>query len=390
MAEDDDKEGAERSADPADGDDAGADESADAAAEKAAAKLDDAKADKAGGSRRRRRKRPAASAESAESASDGSDDDAAPKTRTKTKAATATAADAVAAAKAESEQDEAVDRMDLPKWNRSKVKRKAPKGEERDAFQEGVRQAGKGAVRRAPLLIGGIVVAAGALALGIYLTGRSAEETADHTRLLATAAAYEARGLVTEPEEGRVRPTPTPTAATEEELEAKVTAALSDLASVAAGSPAHRLSRLVAAGRSMQAADFPNAEASYRAYLDEGGAEEALAFIAREGLVLAIEAQGRHDDALTELEPLLAGDERGFFRDQGLWHKGRILEGKGDSEGALAVYREYVEAFPLAEASFARDKVVARLTELDPEFVPPPSPQSGPIPGMPNIPMPLQ
>lgn len=402
MAEDDDKEGAEPSADPAEGDDARADESADAAAEKAAAKLDDAKADKAGGSRRRRRKRPAASAESGSAESgpdepdepDGSDDDPAPKTRTKAKVATATAtataADAVAAAKAESEQDEAVDRMDLPKWNRSKVKRKAPKGEERDAFQEGVRQAGKGAVRRAPLLIGGLVVAAGALALGIYLSGRSAEETADHTKLLATAAAYEARGLVTEPEEGRVRPTPTPTAATEEELEAKVTAALGDLASVAAGSPAHRLSRLVAAGRSMQAADFPNAEASYRAYLDEGGADEALAFIAREGLVLAIEAQGRHDDALTELEPLLAGDERGFFRDQGLWHKGRILEGKGDSEGALAVYREYVEAFPLAEASFARDKVVARLTELDPEFVPPPSPQGAPIPGMPNIPMPLQ
>jgi len=106
--------------------------------------------------------------------------------------------------------------------------------------------------------------------------------------------------------------------------------------------------------------------------------------------VLAIEAQGRHDDALTELEPLLAGDERGFFRDQALWHKGRLLEGKGDNDGALAVYREYVEAFPLAEASFARDKVVARLTELDSEFVPPPSPQGGSIPGMPNIPMPLQ
>lgn len=347
---------------------------ADAAADKAKASLGGGSGDAAAGSRRRRRKRPAASTAADAKASVGTG---------------TVSADEASKTTAEDADDDAAPRMDLPKWNRARVKRKAPKGEEQDAFQEGVRKAGKGAVRLAPLVIGGVVIAAVALALGIYLTRSSAESLADETKTLAKAAAVEARGIVEETKAERTRATPRPTAPSEEELRAQATSALSNLASTAPDSAAHRLSRLVQAGRAMRAADFPGAEASYRAYLD-GEGDASLNFVAREGMVLAIEAQGRFDDALTELEPLLGGDARGFFRDQALWDKGRILEAKGDAEAALATYREYVENFPLAESSFARELVVERLTELDPDFVPPPSPQPQGMPGLGNLPLSLQ
>jgi len=299
-----------------------------------------------------------------------------------------TAADAASAGgSASAAGDDDAGRMDLPKWNRSRVKRKAPKGEETDAFQDGVRKAGRGAVRRAPLVAAAIALAAGGLGLGIYLTRQSASDSADATQMLATAAAYEARGVVAEPDPDRVRPEPKPTVATDDDLEAKVSSALSDLATTAADTPAHRMSRLLQGGRAMRAADFPAAEAAYRQYLEIKG-DDSLNFLAREGMVLAIEAQGRLDDALSELEPLMAGDERGFFRDQALWHKGRILEAKSDAEGALATYREYAEHFPLDTDSFARDSIVERMTELDPEFTPPPKPEAGGA--APGLPFPLR
>jgi hypothetical protein len=59
------------------------------------------------------------------------------------------------------------ERMDLPKWNRARVKRAPAKTEgaagETDAFQQGVREAGRAAVRRVPLVVLGVLGLAAAI-----------------------------------------------------------------------------------------------------------------------------------------------------------------------------------------------------------------------------------
>jgi hypothetical protein len=65
---------------------------------------------------------------------------------------------------AEPKSEAPADRMDLPKWNRARVKRKQVAGQEEDAFQAGVRKAGQSAVRRAPLVLGLIVLVSAGIA----------------------------------------------------------------------------------------------------------------------------------------------------------------------------------------------------------------------------------
>lgn len=297
------------------------------------------------------------------------------------------AADAAADAdNADEGGSDAEERMDLPKWNRARVKRKAPKGEERDAFQTSVRRAGQGAKRRAPLLLGLVVLVGAGLGGAIWWSSASAEKTGKATELLASAAMWEARGIVVEePDPERKGKDPRPVATSELEIDSKVDKALADLAAQHPDSAALRLAPLIEAGRAMRAADFEAAEAAYRKLLDDADVER-IHFLAREGVVLALEAQGKLDDALTEVEPLLAGEPREFYRDQALWHKGRLLEANGDADGALAAFRQYLEEFPPAEQpTAAMLEVMDRMKVLDPAFVPPQLPLPPGLPG--NLPL---
>ena len=101
--------------------------------------------------------------------------------------------------------------------------------------------------------------------------------------------------------------------------------------------------------------------------------------MARDGLVITLEAQERYDDALAEVEPMLGG-EGDYFRDQALWHKGRLLEAAGRTDEATEIYRQYGTEYPLDKASLARMQVRARLEELDPDAVPP-MPETPMFPG---------
>jgi tetratricopeptide (TPR) repeat protein len=279
---------------------------------------------------------------------------------------------------AASDAPESDERMDLPKWNRARVKRKAPKGTEQDAFQGAVRGAGKKAIRSAPLVLGLAAVVAGLIAGTIWWMGQRTETRAESTRVLAEAVAYRARGRVADVEtlmQDRRRPFPRPIASDEAELAAKVREGLDAVESQAPDSAAARMALIVRGAKKVEAREFAEAEAAFREFLDRHGPRHELAYLAQEGLLAALEGQSDLEGALAQAEAM-SGSEGDFYRDQALWHRARLLEKLERSDEALEVYRQYAQEYPLDKSSFAWQQVRRRLSELDPGAVPSASPVS--------------
>ena len=269
------------------------------------------------------------------------------------------------------------ERMDLPKWNRARVKRKQAKGEEQDSFQAGVRKAGKAALTQAPVVLGGIVLIAAIIAGVVWYRGKAAEDRAVATRALASAAASEARSRIQpadaepDPEQPKALPPPNPVFPDDDAREQAVDATLAQLdpsSGEFGDSDAATLAVLVEGARLMRAGSFADAKATYEAFI-AANPDHPLEFLAHEGLALAQEAGGDIEGAVATLETM-APEAGGFYRDQALYHKGRMLEGQGKAEEALAVYKTYVEEYPLEQGSLAKDAVIARLEELAPDLVP--------------------
>ncbi len=269
------------------------------------------------------------------------------------------------------------DRMDLPKWNRARVKRSQPEtGAAPDAFQQGVRDAGRTAVKRGPLVVGVLVLIAGGIAGGIWWRGATAEKTAASTRMLAVATAWRARGKVDPQAVAQLgkHPPRIPLARDKEELQRNVDEALAELAGDS--SKAATLAVLVRAAAAQEQGDFASAQAGFREFLSKAGDGHQLAYLAKEGLALSLEASGDTDGALAELEKL-AGAEGDFYRDQALYQRARLLEDLGRKDEAITVYKQYAAEFPLTERSIARNEVREHLGALDPSAVPP-EPLGGP------------
>jgi tetratricopeptide (TPR) repeat protein len=266
------------------------------------------------------------------------------------------------------------ERMDLPKWSRARVKRAQPEAEAAaapDAFQQGVREAGRTAVRRGPLVLGGIVLVAAAIAGGIWWSGARAETVASGTRLLAQPLAWRARGQITDVDrimKDRPRPPPVPIARDQAELDRNVDTAMTALAA-SDNEQAVTLGLLVRGATAMEKADFAGAQTAYEQFVTKVGTGHHLSFAAIEGIALAKEAQADTDGAIAELDKL-AGAVGDFYRDMALWHKARILEALGRKDEALEVYKLYATEYPLDKSSLARNEVRARLSELDPSLVP--------------------
>ncbi len=262
------------------------------------------------------------------------------------------------------------ERMDLPKWNRARVKRKQPKGEEQDSFQAGVRKAGRAALTQAPVVIGLIVVVAGIVAGVVWYRGKLAEDRAKATRVLAAAVGADVRGRVGDVEDAAKKklPPPNPLFADEAAQSKQVADTLAQLNAEMGDTDAKTLGELVSAARAMREGKFADAKAAYEAFL-AANAEHPLRFLAYEGLALALEATGDVDGAVAQLDAL-APQAGSFYRDQALFHKARMLEGQGKADDALATYKTYVEEYPLDKDSLAREAVVERLEELAPELVP--------------------
>ena len=187
-------------------------------------------------------------------------------------------------------------RRDLPKWNRARVKRKQPKGEEQDAFQATVRKAGKGLLQRAPVVIGGLVAVAGIVA-GVLLWQRSAAESrAQATRSLASTLALAARSEVREDaDELKAKtelPYPIPLFKTEDERVQALDKAIAELQDGAPNDATRTLAGLVRAARLVEQGNFDDAQAAYRQFLSDNSAHP-LRFLAQEGLVIALEGSGQ-------------------------------------------------------------------------------------------------
>lgn len=264
------------------------------------------------------------------------------------------------------------ERMDLPKWNRARVKRVQPASEESpDAFQQGVRDAGKTAVRRGPLMIGLVALVAAGIGGTIWWRSAREDSAAQATRLLAQPLAWRARGRIVDVDavmKDRKRPPPVPIARDQAELDRNFDTAMGELAK-SDDDKTGMLASLVRGSSQMQRAEFAAAQASFTEFLGKSGRDHELAPLAVEGVALAMEAQGDIDGALAKVEDL-AGAVGDFYRDQALWHKARLLEQQGKNDEALEVYRLYAGEYPLDKPSLARPQVRARLTELDPSLVP--------------------
>lgn len=263
------------------------------------------------------------------------------------------------------------ERMELPTWNRSRTKRRGggDEGPQDDAFVAGVKEVGRGAKRRGPLVIVGALVLLSAVVVGIVVYSTKQKTAAVATRELATAARAQSEGEVGDPALllGASKGKPVaPIFKDEAERSAAVGKALDALDTTAPGSDPELVGELVRAASDLRAGKPADAEALYRGFLGRAGAGHPLVFAAREGLAFAREAQGDLDGALTELDAL-AGEKGVFYRDMALYQKGRILERQGKTEDALAIYRQYLVEYPLQQASLAQNEVRRRLEELDPK-----------------------
>lgn len=263
------------------------------------------------------------------------------------------------------------ERMDLPKWNRARVKRKTAAGEGEDAFTGGVRQAGRFTIERAPLVLLGIVAISGIIAGVQWFRGWQQAQRAEATRLLANAAGNDARGVVEDVEaltKDRKHPFPIPLFDDEEKKEQAVRAALSEIEEKAPNSAANVAAELVRAGQLMEDRMFAEAQGIYTSFLERHPGHE-LGFLAHEGVVLALEGQGKPEEALAATDPLV-GREGDFYRDQGLWHRARLQEALGQQEDAISTYKTYAAEYPLGEPSVARQEVLERVEEVAPDLVP--------------------
>ncbi len=263
-------------------------------------------------------------------------------------------------------QEPPLERRDLPKWNRAKVPRSNPATDDIDAFTASVVDVGKAAHKRAYLVIAALI-GVGAVVAGIVAAVHHMRQgRAEATRTVAEAAAWIARGRV---REGSDEPRPQlkhvandPSVEDEAELVQTTTAALA-AAQGLKGQP-HQLAALLDAAHSIAVGDAAQAKAAYEAFL-QANPDHPLAFAAHEGIMVASEMLEDAQAALAYVEAHTP-EKGAFYRDQFLWHKGRLLEALARNDDAVEAYVGYAEEFPFDKSSMAQDQVQARLRVLAP------------------------
>jgi tetratricopeptide (TPR) repeat protein len=154
----------------------------------------------------------------------------------------------------------------------------------------------------------------------------------------------------------------TPRYKTEKERADAAFAALDELDKKWGGSDVAQSARVFRAGILYDLGRFDEAATTYKKFLDElKGKDVPLTSMAREGLGLSLEAQGKLDEALTayqQLEPK-AGD---FYRDRALYAQARIAQRKGDKEKAKGLYQQILQKTP---QTLLKDEIQTRLAVLE-------------------------
>jgi predicted negative regulator of RcsB-dependent stress response len=149
---------------------------------------------------------------------------------------------------------------------------------------------------------------------------------------------------------------------TEKERADAAFAALDELDKQWSGSDVARDALVFRAGIQFDLAHYDEAAANYRKFLDQlKGKDVPLAALAKEGIGLALEAQGKLDEALTaytQLEPS-SGD---FYKDRAMYAQARIYQKKGDKEKAKAIYQQILAKQP---QTLLKDEIQTRLASLE-------------------------
>ena len=207
-----------------------------------------------------------------------------------------------------------------------------------DAFQQEGQTLAKWLESNIKLVIAGLVVVLAAVVGLEYLESSGARSDAITTEALVEA-------LEEYQEATDLRKVLTSTSATElNEGYEKVAAKLETFQREHQGTGAARIASLYEADLLARLGKHAEAEEKFSAYVSSAKADDELMFFALEGLGYAQEAQNELDEAAKTFDQLSTSQP--FYKDYGLKHKARILEEKGDREGAVAAYQSIVEMDP--------------------------------------------
>jgi tetratricopeptide (TPR) repeat protein len=153
---------------------------------------------------------------------------------------------------------------------------------------------------------------------------------------------------------------------TEKERADATFAALDELERKWSGSDVARDSLVFRAGALYDQQRYDDAIAAYRKFLGAlKGQDLALGQMAREGLGLSLEAQGKLDEALTayqDLEPHEGARTGDFYRDRAWYDQARVQRKKGDKQKAAALYNQLLSKMP---QSLLRDEAQSQLALLE-------------------------
>ena len=136
-------------------------------------------------------------------------------------------------------------------------------------------------------------------------------------------------------------------------------AAATELAEIEGRSGVAALARLGTATARLDMGEIDEALDDYDRFL-ASGAPPALRFFGLDGLTTALIEKGDLDGALARAKEIEAL-EGGTFADHGAWLTARILERKGDADGATKAYRTFLEKHP---ESLLKPSVEKRLALL--------------------------
>lgn len=118
--------------------------------------------------------------------------------------------------------------------------------------------------------------------------------------------------------------------------------------------------QLVRAGALFDLGRYADAEAAYRSFLDQVSKNDKLALVAREGIGLSMEAQGKLDAALSSYQDMEknGGDA---YRDRAQFAQARVIAKKGDKKKAFDMYKQILDKSPTTPL---REEIQAKQAQL--------------------------
>jgi tetratricopeptide (TPR) repeat protein len=137
----------------------------------------------------------------------------------------------------------------------------------------------------------------------------------------------------------------------------KARAKFAELSKEHSGSGAAQLAKLYEADLARRLRKPADAEALYKEYVQSAKPGDTLLFVALEGAGYALEDQNKLDEAADYFSRIGEGSTA-FYKEYGLKHKARVLEKKGDKEGAKAALQAIIAIEPPSSLRpFAEERV---------------------------------